>query len=64
MYIDKTVFRLFLALGNEDHIYLMLVDRLGEVLWQARGAYQPEIAETRLQAVDKILTPHIKVVEI
>jgi hypothetical protein len=56
LYIDKPAFRRSLELVDEDHIYLLLVTRQGEVLWHSRGAYQPEIAESLQQAVDKLMT--------
>jgi hypothetical protein len=59
LYIDKTAFRHSLEFGDEEHIYLLLVDRQGQVLWQGRGSYQPEIAESLIQEVDKILTAQI-----
>lgn len=55
LYIDKSPFRRALELGDEDHIYLMLVDRQGGVHWQARGPYQLEIAESLFQALEEIL---------
>ena len=63
LYIDKTAFRRSLELDDEDHIYLLLVDRQGEVFWQGRGIYQPETAASLSQAVEKILDGAIGVRE-
>jgi hypothetical protein len=59
LYIDKTAFRHSLEFGDEEHIYLLLVDRQGQVFWQGRGSYQPETAGLLLQEVEKILSAQI-----
>lgn len=39
LYIDKSPFREALKLGDEDRIYVLLVDREGRVLWRAEGLF-------------------------
>lgn len=52
LYLDKQRFRQALGLPDEDHIYLLVVDRDGEVHWQTRGPYSPEKAASLLAAVE------------
>jgi hypothetical protein len=42
LYLDKNAFRAALQLSAEDEIYVLLLDRLGQVLWRAEGAFSPE----------------------
>lgn len=53
LYLDKQRFRQALGLPDEDHIYLLLVDRDGRVHWQTRGPYSPEKAASLLAAVEE-----------
>lgn len=39
LYIDKGPFRDALRLPTEDHIYVLLVDRRGRVLWRGEGRF-------------------------
>jgi hypothetical protein len=39
LYIDKKAFRGAAGLPDEDHIYLLLTDRSGNILWRSRGEY-------------------------
>ncbi len=55
LYLDKERFRRALGLPDEDHIYLLLVDRDGLVHWQTRGPYSPEKASSLLAAVEENL---------
>jgi len=64
LYIDKPAFRRSLELGDEDHIYLLLVNRQGKVFWQARGAFQPETAVSLIQAVNQLLAEPVGMAEI
>jgi len=53
LYLDKDEFRQALQLPHEDHIYVLLLDRQGQVLWRAEGAFTPEKGgslKTRLEA--------------
>lgn len=55
LYLDKERFRRALGLPDEDHIYLLLVDRDGLVHWQTRGPYSPEKASSLLAVVEQKL---------
>jgi hypothetical protein len=39
LYVDKETFRESLQLSREDDIHVLLLDRHGQVLWQAEGAF-------------------------
>ena len=45
LYLDKGDFRRSLAMPHEDDIYILLLDRQGEVLWRAEGGFTPEKGE-------------------
>ena len=45
LYLDKPKFKSALGIPSEEDIYLFLVDRDGEILWQGTGAYTPEKAK-------------------
>lgn len=51
LYTDKQQFRAALGLPHEDHIYVLLVDRQGQVLWQTAGPYRPAAAESLTHAM-------------
>ena len=42
LYVDKAPFRQALDMHDEEHIYVLLVDGDGQVLWRERGALTPE----------------------
>ena len=56
LYLDKERFRQALGLPDEDHIYLLLMDRDGRVHWQTRGPYSPEKASSLMAAVEERVT--------
>jgi hypothetical protein len=53
LYLDKKTFRKALAFKDEDHIYILVVDRAGQLFFQTRGAYNPEAAGELRQAIEK-----------
>lgn len=57
LYLDKERFRQALGLPDENHIYVLLLDRSGQVHWQTRGPYSPEKAESLMAAIDLIAKP-------
>ncbi len=61
LYLDKPAFVRALELKDQEHIYLLLVDSQGEILWQARGAYQPDTADSLIKAVEALIPSPIKV---
>jgi len=42
IYLDKTDFRAALDMPDEEHIYLLVVDRLGNELFRTRGAHSQD----------------------
>lgn len=53
LYTDKERFRQALELSSENHIYILLVDRRGEVLWRTEGAYRSDTARALVGAVEQ-----------
>jgi len=51
LYVDKEAFRRTLHLPHEEDIYVLLVDRQGEVLWQVTGALKPDKAASLAAAI-------------
>jgi hypothetical protein len=51
LYLNKAAFRHDLEMPDEDHIYALIVDRLGNVLFSTRGSYTPEAGESLRQAI-------------
>jgi len=43
-----------LDLLAEDDIYILLIDRLGNVYWRGEGAYSQEKGASLLQAIDRL----------
>ncbi len=50
LYLDKADFRAALALPDEEHVYILLIDHQGNEHFRTRGVYNPE-AETSLRQV-------------
>ncbi len=42
LYLDKANFRAALDMTDEEHIYVLVVDRQGKEFFRTRGAYSPE----------------------
>jgi hypothetical protein len=42
LYLDKRSFREALQLPGEDDIYVLLLDRRGQVLWRTEGSFALE----------------------
>jgi hypothetical protein len=51
LYLDKLKFRQALELPQEETIYVMLVDRQGQILWHAEGDFTAEKGQELEQAV-------------
>jgi hypothetical protein len=54
LYIDKKAFTSALDMPDEEHTYLLLTDREGNILWRARGEYTEEKASSLLLAVQEL----------
>jgi len=52
LYIDKEAFDNALGIRNEDDIYIYLVKRTGQILWQATGQYTEESGESLDDALE------------
>ena len=53
LYLDKASFRRSLEMPDEDHIYVLIVNRPGNVLFSTRGAYTPEAGGILRQAIQQ-----------
>jgi hypothetical protein len=56
LYLDKVEFRTALGLPDEEHIYILLVDRQGKEFFRARGPYSRD-GEVALRQTLSRLTP-------
>lgn len=53
LYVEKNAFRQALQLPREDDIYVLLVDRQGQVLWREEGAFAPNKAESLTKVLEE-----------
>ncbi|MBN2148471.1 MAG: hypothetical protein JW726_13875 [Anaerolineales bacterium] len=51
LYVDKSQFRRQVNLPDEKTIYILLVDRQGNILWRAEGSFNPETGESLRDAI-------------
>lgn len=51
LYLDVTAFNAALNLPTIDDIYVLLVNRAGEVLWRANGDYTPQKGDSLAAAL-------------
>jgi hypothetical protein len=51
LYIDKNAFRKVLNMPDEERIYVLLVNRKGEVLWRVEGPFNEERGRDLKQAI-------------
>jgi hypothetical protein len=51
LYLDKKTFKSALDIPHEDDIYLFLVDRDGQIIWRATGAFTAQKGDDLLQIV-------------
>ena len=59
LYLDKADFRAALGMADEDHIYILVIDRQGNELFRARGPYSRE-GEASLRQALLQLSPKVK----
>ena len=57
LYIDKSPFRRALGLQDEDRIYVLLVDREGQVHWRTDGAFDANAGAELESAVGRLKSP-------
>lgn len=55
LYLDKADFRSALDMKDEQHIYILLVDRQGKEFFRARGPYSPEAEAALRQIIEQLL---------
>ena len=53
LYLEKASLRRKLEMPDEDHIYVLIVDRLGKVLFSTRGSYTPEAGQNLHQTIQQ-----------
>ena len=54
LYLDKQAFKRELNIADEDHIYVLLTDQAGKVLWCARGEMTVEYSQSLWHAIKEI----------
>ena len=52
LYLDKANFRLALEMPEEEHIYVLVVDRQGNEFFRARGSHAPTAEASLRQALN------------
>jgi hypothetical protein len=57
LYIDKQPFLKALGISDERHIYCLLVDREGRVLWRAEGTFDESKALSLRDTLNKLKNP-------
>jgi hypothetical protein len=53
LYIDKAPLRESLHLGDEERIYVLLVDRTGLVYWRAEGRFDERLGPELIRRIDE-----------
>lgn len=56
LYLDKVAFRRALEIPNEETIYVVVLDRQGNIVWRTEGAYSPEKGAALLDAIQELST--------
>ena len=51
LYLNKTDFRVALGMPDEDHIYILLIDRQGKEYFRSRGPYTHDAEASLRQAL-------------
>jgi hypothetical protein len=55
LYLDKLDFRAALSMPDEDHIYVLIVDRQGKEFYRTRGQYSSEGKAGLVQTLEQII---------
>jgi hypothetical protein len=53
LYLDKQEFKSALNIPDENDIYLLLVDRDGNILWRTSGGYTEDKASELIEAIEE-----------
>ena len=56
LYLDKTSFRSSLDIKDEESITILLVDRVGNIIWRSNGLYTEEKGAELLSAMKEVIT--------
>ena len=56
LYLDKPAFRHALEMPDEEHIYVLLVDGMGNVLYTVRGGFNLQAGESLRLAIEQVST--------
>lgn len=56
LYLDKSDFRAALKMPDEEHIYVLVVDRQGTEFFRTRGPYTPEGEAALRQILKQLIT--------
>lgn len=59
LYLDKADFRAALDMADEEHIYVLMVDRTGKEFFRARGPYSREVEAALRQALSQLTSKTI-----
>jgi len=54
LYLDKTNFQAELGMPDEDHIYILVVDREGNEFFRARGSYSKNAEDDLRKTLDHL----------
>jgi hypothetical protein len=58
LYLDKEPFRAALGLGDEGSIYVLLLDREGNILWRSQGDFDESKAQSLEQTLERLTHAH------
>jgi hypothetical protein len=58
LYLDKEPFRAALGLGEESSIYVLLLDREGNILWRSQGNFDESKAQSLEQTLERLIHAH------
>jgi hypothetical protein len=55
LYLDKANFRSALEMPDEDHIYILVIDRQGREFFRARGPHSPAAESSLRQTLNQLI---------
>jgi len=58
LYLDKEPFRAALGLGDESSIYVLLLDREGNILWRSQGNFDESKGQSLEQTLERLIHAH------
>lgn len=57
LYIDKKAFMVALDMPDDEHMYILLTDQQGNILWRSFGAFSLEKADSLASAIQAVSLP-------